>query len=212
MADDAARPRAGHDPDALRPPARAGGAGRRFSGYAATFDSDSEPLPFIERIAPGAFTRSLASGFNAKLYVDHDTGRLLATTRAGTLRLTEDARGLRVDADLPDTSDGRDLAEAACDFRDATSQEDAAEAQEDFTNQLEDILDRYGAATAEDRRDVENNLADLAEHSIQDNPALVQQDLQVLARSAENIAQDAGEVQAAVWNGIADGIQECLQD
>lgn len=89
----------------------AGGAGRRFSGYAAVFDADSEPLPFTERIARGAFTRSLASGFNAKLYVDHDTGRLLATTRAGTLHLEEDGHGLRVRADLPDTTDGRDVAE-----------------------------------------------------------------------------------------------------
>ena len=34
------------------------GDGMSFSGYAAVFNSDSEPLPFIERIAPGAFKRS----------------------------------------------------------------------------------------------------------------------------------------------------------
>jgi HK97 family phage prohead protease len=89
----------------------AGTSGRRFTGYAAVFDSDSEPLPFTETIRAGAFTRSLASGFNAKLYVDHDPGRLLATTRAGTLHLEEDGHGLRVRADLPDTTDGRDVAE-----------------------------------------------------------------------------------------------------
>ena len=33
--------------------------GMVFEGYAAVFDSPSEPLPFIERIAPGAFIRSL---------------------------------------------------------------------------------------------------------------------------------------------------------
>jgi HK97 family phage prohead protease len=86
-------------------------SGRRFTGYAAVFGSDSEPLPFTETIRSGAFTRSLGTGRNVRLFANHDEGRLLATTGAGTLRLTEDARGLKVSADLPDTTDGRDLAE-----------------------------------------------------------------------------------------------------
>jgi hypothetical protein len=108
--------------------------------------------------------------------------------------------------------DGRDLADAACDFRNADNAEDAADAKEDFTNELDDIEKRYGAATAEDRADIQNNLADLSEHSIQGNELLLQQDLTVLARSAKNVANDAGEVQRAVWDGIADGIEECVQD
>jgi hypothetical protein len=108
--------------------------------------------------------------------------------------------------------DGRDLAEAACDYRDATTAEDAADAEEDFTEELQDINKRYGAATAEDQADIEENLADLAEHSVQGNEVLLQQDLAVLSRSAENIAEDTSGVQAAVWNGIADGVQECMQD
>jgi hypothetical protein len=108
--------------------------------------------------------------------------------------------------------DGRDLAEAGCDFRKATTAEDAADAKDDFVKQLDDIEDRYGAATAEDRRDIDENLADLAEHAAQGNTTLMQQDLQVLARSAKHIAKDASGVQSAVWQGIADGVQECLQD
>ena len=38
-------------------------------------------------------------------------GQLLATRKAGTLRLSEDSRGLLVDADLPNTTAGRDVAE-----------------------------------------------------------------------------------------------------
>ena len=86
------------------------GAGMEFSGYAAVFNSPSQPLPFIERIAPGAFARSLRSRNEIKLFVNHDTSRVLASKRAGTMRLSEDAYGLRVDATLPDTSDGRDMA------------------------------------------------------------------------------------------------------
>lgn len=85
------------------------GDGMSFSGYAAVFNSDSEPLPFVERIAPGAFKRSLKSKNNIRMYLNHDSSMLLATTRAKTLRLMEDERGLKVEADLPDTTVGRDL-------------------------------------------------------------------------------------------------------
>jgi HK97 family phage prohead protease len=85
------------------------GNGMSFTGYAAVFNSPSEPLPFIERIAPGAFSRSLKSKNNVRMYMNHDSSMLLATTRAKTLRLSEDSKGLFVDASLPDTSIGRDL-------------------------------------------------------------------------------------------------------
>lgn len=85
------------------------GDGMSFTGYAAVFNSDSEPLPFIERIMPGAFAKSLKSRNNIRMYMNHDSSMLLATTRAKTLRLQEDSKGLLVDADLPDTTVGRDL-------------------------------------------------------------------------------------------------------
>jgi len=87
------------------------GDGMSFRGYAAVFDSPSEPLPFIESIAPGAFRRSLNSGREVRAFVNHDMGQVLATTKNGSLRLSEDSRGLLVEADLPNTTAGRDLAE-----------------------------------------------------------------------------------------------------
>jgi HK97 family phage prohead protease len=85
------------------------GDGMTFSGYAAVFNSNSEPLPFIERIAPGAFAKSLKARNNIRMYMNHDSSMLLATTRGKTLRLQEDSTGLLVEADLPDTTVGRDL-------------------------------------------------------------------------------------------------------
>lgn len=85
------------------------GFARSFSGYAAVFNSPSEPLPFIETIAPGAFKRSLNSGKEIRAYVNHNSDMPLATTKNGSLRLAEDERGLRVDMTLPDTTAGRDL-------------------------------------------------------------------------------------------------------
>lgn len=91
---------------------REAGDGMTFVGYAAKFNSRSENLGgFTEVIEPGAFARSLKSRNDVKLLVNHDTGRVLASTRAKTMRLVEDNIGLRVEADLPNTTDGRDMAE-----------------------------------------------------------------------------------------------------
>jgi len=83
--------------------------GMSFTGYAAVFNSPSEPLPFTEIIKEGAFKRSLKSRNEVKLFMNHNTDVVLGSTRAGTLRLSEDSRGLLAQADLPDTSAGRDL-------------------------------------------------------------------------------------------------------
>lgn len=80
-----------------------------FRGYAAVFNSRSEPLPFIETISPGAFKRSLNSGREVRMFMNHNQDAVLASTKSGTLRLAEDSRGLFVEADLPDTTTGRDL-------------------------------------------------------------------------------------------------------
>jgi HK97 family phage prohead protease len=89
---------------------RQSGDGMTFSGYAAVWNSPSEPLPFIERIQSGAFRKTLQSRNEIKLLWNHDSSQILGSLRAGTLRLTEDAYGLKVEADLPDTQLGRDTA------------------------------------------------------------------------------------------------------
>jgi len=80
----------------------------RLSGYAAVFNDDSVPLPFIERIAPGAFRKTLTETPDVRLLINHE-GLPLARTKNETLRLKEDEIGLYMDADLPDTQAARDL-------------------------------------------------------------------------------------------------------
>ena len=82
-------------------------AGRRIEGYAAVFNSEARMGRFVETIAPGAFTSALAGDVLALL--DHDPSKVLGRTRSGTLRLTEDSRGLAFSLDLPDTQAGRDV-------------------------------------------------------------------------------------------------------
>lgn len=92
-----------------------------LAGYAARFNSDSSPImneqrkrPFIERIAPGAFTESLAeqreSGDEILAFWSHDHTRPLGR-RGKNLRLEQDDTGLRFELDVPNTTDGKNLVE-----------------------------------------------------------------------------------------------------
>jgi HK97 family phage prohead protease len=86
--------------------------GMTFTGYAAVFNQPSEDLGgFREYVAPGAFSRSLKSRSEVKLLWNHDVGEPLASMRGGTMKLYEDERGLKVTAQLPQTTRGRDVAE-----------------------------------------------------------------------------------------------------
>lgn len=84
-------------------------AGRRLAGYAAVFDSPAHIGGFSETIRQGTFTRSLTAKTDILGLVDHDPSRLLARTGSGTLRLSQDSRGLAFELDLPDTALGRDI-------------------------------------------------------------------------------------------------------
>ena len=108
-------------------------------------------------------------------------------------------------------SDGKNLGQAICDLRGSDNDDDVAEAVDDINEQLDDLGSKYAFYTAEDRADIDNNLADLAEHAIQDQPNLAQQDLTVLERSAKNIAEDVNETSRAAWEGLREGLSECTQ-
>jgi HK97 family phage prohead protease len=73
--------------------------GTTLYGYAAVFDSPSEPMPFVEYVKRGAFQKTIKDGADVRLLIDHE-GVPLARTKSGTLRLKEDERGLAVEADL----------------------------------------------------------------------------------------------------------------
>ena len=77
---------------------------KTFTGYAALFNTPSDGMQFTEIIAPNAFTRTLKRVADGKKMISflfgHDETRALATTASGRLTLTEDARGLKVEAKL----------------------------------------------------------------------------------------------------------------
>lgn len=68
---------------------------RLIHGYPIVFNSLSRDLGgFRERILPQAVNRSLTSDVMA--LVDHDSAKVLGRTRAGTLTMRKDSRGLKV--------------------------------------------------------------------------------------------------------------------
>lgn len=83
--------------------------GRKLVGYAATFNHEARIADFSETVKPGAFRATIADGHDILALVDHDRSRVLARTKSGTLRLSEDERGLRFELDVPDTTAGRDV-------------------------------------------------------------------------------------------------------
>lgn len=82
---------------------RAMGDGTKLVGYAAVFDSPSEPLPWTEYVKRGAFTKTINDGADVRLLIDHE-GVPLARSTSGTLTLTEDDRGLLVESELDPTN------------------------------------------------------------------------------------------------------------
>jgi hypothetical protein len=86
--------------------------GNNLTGYAVLWDSESRDIfevgrKFTEKIERGAF--GALDTADVKLFYNHDSRMPLARTKSGTLKLTQDERGLKFDASLPDTSDGRDV-------------------------------------------------------------------------------------------------------
>ena len=78
-------------------------------GYAALFNVLSVDLGgFREELLPGSFSDVLASEPDVQALVNHNRDFRLARSTAGTLKLTEDGKGLAVSIKVPDTQVGKD--------------------------------------------------------------------------------------------------------
>lgn len=81
---------------------------RTINGF-IPYNDLSEYMGFYERIAPGAFNKTLADGADVRALVEHCDQRLLARTKNGSLHLESREDGLHYSFDAPDTQDGNDI-------------------------------------------------------------------------------------------------------
>lgn len=91
---------------------REGGYGKKapvMRGYAANFNSISENLGgFREMLMPGCFSEALKTS-DVRALFNHNPDKILGRAVSGTLRLSEDERGLMFEVDPPETSYAKDL-------------------------------------------------------------------------------------------------------
>ena len=76
---------------------------RIIRGHAAVFNQLSEDLGgFHEQIMPGTFAEAIERD-DVRALFNHDANFVLGRAVSKTLRLSEDARGLAIEIDPPDT-------------------------------------------------------------------------------------------------------------
>jgi uncharacterized protein len=90
------------------------GESTRIRGYAAVFYDGTSATEYplwsraVERIMPGAFDKAMARD-DVRALFNHDPNMLLGRSKAGTLKLVVDAKGLAYEIEPGDTSVARDV-------------------------------------------------------------------------------------------------------
>jgi hypothetical protein len=107
--------------------------------------------------------------------------------------------------------DGKKIGEAVCDLKNADSPDEVQAAVDDINEQLNDLGSKTSLYTAEDRARIDENVNDLAEHAAQQNEVLLQQDITVIERNAQQWAEQTNEVASAAWEGVKQGLSDCSQ-
>lgn len=68
----------------------------------------SKKGPFIEKIMPGAFSKALKNNNDIHFLAEHDSNKILSSTRNNSLTLEEDEKGLKMKATISKTTYGKD--------------------------------------------------------------------------------------------------------
>ena len=141
--------------------------GKRTIVGTIPYNSRSEYMGFYEVLAPGCFTKSIRESKDIRLLLEHDDSRLLARTKNGSLRLTDDEFGLHFEADLPETTDGDNLIEML-----------RTQLLDQLSFGFIAINDKYEVVGGDELRTIQE--ARLIEISVVSNPAYSQTDCKLL--------------------------------
>ena len=112
---------------------------KKLSGYAIVWNTPSKDLGgFKEVVSPDALKGVDLS--NVLMLNDHDYTQVLASVKAGTLKLTPDDKGLHFDATLPDTTTANDVFANVDDGSDKWEKDDQGNITRTI-NQIKDLFD-----------------------------------------------------------------------
>ena len=104
---------------------------------------------------------------------------------------------------------GKDAGEALCDLKDANTQEDVDKALDDVRKEVEDAQRIVGRPVGEDVDDIEENIADLAAHRIDDQEVLAEQDIAAIRRNFEAASSNARAAVERFYDGVVQGLGDC---
>jgi hypothetical protein len=104
---------------------------------------------------------------------------------------------------------GKEVGEALCDLKDADSQEEVDDALAEVEREFEDAQRIVGRPVAEDLDDVEENVADLAAHRIDDQELLAEQDIAAIRRNAEAATSRTRASVERFYEGVVQGLGDC---
>lgn len=123
-----------------------------ITGLATVYNSLGMPIQGVDdlrvRVLPGTFSASLGRGDDIRALFDHDPGKILGRRSAGTLRIEDSDRGLRVQIVPPDTTVGRDVIESIR-RRDLTGMSIGFIVPEDGSEMLDEEVDGKEVAVRE---------------------------------------------------------------
>jgi hypothetical protein len=106
--------------------------------------------------------------------------------------------------------DGKALGQALCDLKDAENADERQSALDDIDSELENLENEYAFYTSEDREEFQSNLKSFESNVEAKDLSALQEDLASLDSSAKDVASNAGEVTQAAWDGLRQGLSNCI--
>lgn len=178
-----------------------------LKGYAVRYNTLSQDLGgFRERIKPHAFARSLSNGPDVLALAQHDNTKVLGRRSAGTLSVEDDAYGIKVSIEPPNTTFGNDIVESV-------RRKDISGMSFGFISKDDEFLQENGQVV----REVTD--ADLHEVSIVTSPAYLQSRISVRSETLAKLDDFKAEIDAVETEERADeqielqkNIDEKLED
>jgi hypothetical protein len=104
---------------------------------------------------------------------------------------------------------GTEVGEGVCDLRSATTADDLKSAIDKINKNLADAARIAGRPTSQDLGRIQNNLGDLFDHVPDGQKALSQQDISVIQRNVQQLAESTSGYQQRFWEGVGEGLGDC---